>query len=129
MAKTEMARQLEVDKWYTRPIFTVTDMPRALQHYCGRLGFMQDWKHDENGRTIVTQVNKGECELILEEKSDQARVTAATRVYISLEPEEMQRLEQVVRDKNIPVEHVFWGYDLLQIADPDNNLLLVSAAC
>ena len=126
MVQTKTVEHSNHDKWYSRPILAVADMPRSLQHYCELLGFTQAWQHDEGGRTIVTQVDKGECELILAENLDQV---GASRVYVALEAAEMQQLEQRVRDKNIPVEHVFWGYDLLRICDPDGNQILVSADC
>lgn len=64
-------------EWYARPVFSVSSVEGALKHYCELLGFEQGWKYEEQGHIIVTQVNKGDFEVILTSNLDrvgQARV-------------------------------------------------------
>jgi len=106
------------DKWYTRPIFSVADIEKSLNHYCELLDFTQSWAYEEDGRTIVTQVNRGDFELILTENLD--RVGKA-RVFISLEDWELENLQQQIEAKEISFEQMFWGYPTIKVADPDGN--------
>ena len=36
--------------WYARPVLAVRDAPKALQFYASKLGFTEDWRHEEDGR-------------------------------------------------------------------------------
>ena len=99
---------IEKEKWYSRPIFSVSD-------------FEQTWKYEEKGQTIVTQVDKGEFELIL--AANLGRVGQA-RVFISLNTTELEKLERRIKEKKIAVERVHWGYPAIQVRDPDGNELL-----
>jgi len=111
------------EKWYARAVFSVADIGISLGYYCDLLDFEQTWEHEENGRTTVTQVNKGEFEIILTENLD--RVGQA-RVFIALESAELQNLQQAISKKRIPSQPMHWGYQLIRLRDPDGNELLVS---
>jgi uncharacterized glyoxalase superfamily protein PhnB len=111
------------EKWYARAVFSVVDIGKSLGYYCDLLGFEQTWKHEENGRITVTQVNKGEFEIILSEELD--RVGQA-RVFIALEAAELENLQQAILKNRIPSEPIHWGYQLIRLRDPDGNELLVS---
>jgi len=108
-------------QWYARPIFSVTDIQASLQHYCKLLGFEQSWTYKENDRTIVTQVNKGDFEIILTENLD--RVGSA-RAFVSLMPAELEQLQNDISARQIPTERTHWGYPIIKIRDPDGNELL-----
>lgn len=73
---------IEKEIWCTRAISTASEIQKTLHHFCDLLGFEQAWKYKEKGRTIVTQVNKGEFGLILAANLD--RVEEAS-VFISIE--------------------------------------------
>jgi len=111
------------EKWYARAVFSVADVGESLGYYRDLLGFEQSWKHEENGRTTVTQVNKGEFEIILTEDLD--RVGQA-RVFIALDATELEKLQQAISTRQIPSEPIHWGYRLIRLRDPDGNELLVS---
>ena len=112
----------QTEKWYTRPVFSVSEIKRSLGFYCGQLGFSQGWDYQENDETIVTQVNKGEFELILTTNLDRVGMS---RVFVSLEAKELEALENRIKQQNIPFERGFWGYPVIILNDPDGNELLV----
>ena len=109
-------------KWYARPVFSVSSLEKALQHYCDLLGFEQTWKYEEGTKTIVTQVCRGEFELILAGNLDRV---GAGRVFISLTGTEMDALNNDIAEKNIAVEHIHWGYSAIRIRDPDGNEMIL----
>ena len=111
----------EPEKWYTRSVFSVKDMQRTLQYYCDLLGFEQSWKYDEEGRTIVTQVEKGEFELIVTENLD--RIGQA-RVFVSLTKSELNQFEKTINNNEVHHDRIYWGYPCIRIQDPDGNELL-----
>lgn len=112
---------LEEDKWYTRPIFSVSNIEQSLYHYCKLLGFEQAWKYEENQLTLVTQVNRGEFELILAGNLDRI---GAGRVFVSLCEGEMKKLVSEIKENNISTEHIHWGYPSIRIQDPDGNEMI-----
>src|SRR5688572_28438791 len=68
----QAAANQTVHRWYTRPVFFVADVNRALHFYVDTLGFEKAWHKD-----TICQVNHGECEIILCEDStrrDKARL-------------------------------------------------------
>lgn len=109
------------EKWYTRPVFAVTSIEKALQHYCDLLGFKQSWKYEEGESTIVTQVNRGEFELILTSNLDRV---GAGRVFVSLNSEEMTTLKKEIAANRIAVEHIHWGYPAIRMRDQDGNEMI-----
>src|SRR5206468_554061 len=60
----QTARSQPVHRWYTRPVFFVADVNRAVRFYVDRLGFEKAW-HSGDGAGKVCQVGHGECEIIL----------------------------------------------------------------
>lgn len=93
----------EAETWYTRPIFSISDMQRPLLHYCDLLEFEQSWKYEEREQTIVTQVNKGELELILAANIDRV---GESRVFVSLNPAELKKLEKLIQNKRIATDRI-----------------------
>jgi len=110
------------DKWYTRTVFSVTSIEESLAHYCNKLGFVQSWKHEENGVCIVTQIARGELEIILAANLDQI---GSGRIFISLDEDEMQRFQSEIDNQEIAIEHIHWGYPSMQIQDPDGNKMIL----
>jgi hypothetical protein len=88
--------------WYTRPVLFVADVNRALRFYVDMLGFWKKW-HEGDGAGTVCQVNRGECEIILAELAD---------------------LRRELVERSVPSKETWWGYDSIQIDDPDGNELL-----
>ena len=107
--------------WYMRPVFFVSDIQRAIDFYVGTLGFTKKW-HEADGKGTVCQVDRGGCEIIL---SQDAKVQGGGRLFLELSKAGVDQLLKEVNDKSIPTEKMWWGYDVLQIKDPDGNDLLV----
>jgi catechol 2,3-dioxygenase-like lactoylglutathione lyase family enzyme len=109
-----------VHRWYTRPVLFVADVNRALHFYIDMLGFEKSW-HADDGAGKVCQVNHGECEIIL---CEDARRNDKARLFIELTAEGLAALRREVVERSVPSKESWWGYDVLQIDDPDGNELL-----
>ena len=60
--------------WHTRPVLAVRDATTALSFHSKKLGFEEDWRHEEQGRLEIVLVSRAGCELILSEQwPDEAR--------------------------------------------------------
>ena len=103
-------------KWYARPVFFVADVDRALRFYVDLLGFVEHWRAG-----TVCQVDRGDCEIILCE--DPARSDRA-RLFIELNVDGLAELRREIAQRSVPWKEAWWGYDSIQIDDPDGNELL-----
>ena len=106
-------------RWYARPVFFVADVHRALRFYVDTLGFEKAW-HEGDGTGTVCQVNRDECEIILcqdAERHDRARL------FIELTAAGLSDLRRELVDRGVPTRETWWGYDTIQIDDPDGNEL------
>jgi catechol 2,3-dioxygenase-like lactoylglutathione lyase family enzyme len=114
-----MARDQTAYRWYTRPVFFVADINRAAHFYTDILGFEKAW-HSKDGLGSVCQVNHGECEIILCE--DVARRDRG-RLFIELTSQGLAELRREFVERSVPSKETWWGYDVLQVDDPDGNEL------
>jgi catechol 2,3-dioxygenase-like lactoylglutathione lyase family enzyme len=118
----EQPNKVSIDHiWYSRPVFFVSNLQGAIEFYVGNLGFEKKW-HEADGKGTVCQVGRGGCEIILCE--DGTRNTRS-RVFLELSRAGVDQLLREVADRSIPAKKSWWGYDVLQIEDPDGNELLV----
>ena len=108
-----------IHRWYTRPVFFVADVNRAARFYVEMLGFEKEW-HSDDGAGTVCQVNHGECEIILCE--DPARPDRG-RLFIELTSEALADLRREFAERSVTAKETRWGYDTLQVDDPDGNQL------
>jgi catechol 2,3-dioxygenase-like lactoylglutathione lyase family enzyme len=113
------SRSQVIHRWYTRPVFFVTDVNRAARFYVEMLGFEKGW-HGGDGAGTVCQVNHGECEIILCE--DAARRDRG-RLFIELTSEGLADLRREFAERSVPTKETWWGYETLQVDDPDGNEL------
>ena len=113
-----MTRQT-IHRWYARPVLFVADVNRALRFYVDMLAFEKSW-HEGDGAGTVCQVNRGECEIILCE--DATRRDKA-RLFIELTADGVAELRRELVERSVPSKETWWGYDTLQIDDPDGNEL------
>jgi len=107
-------------RWYTRPVFFVADVNRALQFYIEILGFEKRW-HEGDGVGKVCQVIRGECEIIL---CEDATRRDRGRLFVELTPNGLTDLRRELIERSVPSRISWWGYDVLQVDDPDGNELL-----
>ncbi len=98
----------------------VTDINRAAIFYIDMLGFEKRWPEGDGAGTVC-QVDRGECEIIL---CQDATRSDRGRLFISLTPEALAELRQEIAERSVPSKQSWWGYDILQIDDPDDNELL-----
>ena len=113
------ARTQSAHRWYTRPVFFVADVNRAARFYVDTLGFEKGW-HSDDGKGNVCQVNHGECEIILCE--DAARRDRG-RLFIELTSDALEDLRREFAERSVPIKETWWGYDTIQVDDPDGNEL------
>jgi catechol 2,3-dioxygenase-like lactoylglutathione lyase family enzyme len=109
-----------VQRWYARPVLFVADLHRAIQFYVDRLGFQKRW-HEGDGAGTVCQVDRGECEIILCE--DATRRDKA-RLFVELTKDGLAELRRELAERSVPSKTAWWGYDVIQVDDPDGNELL-----
>lgn len=107
--------------WYMRPVFFVSDVRRAIEFYVGKLGFEKKW-HEADGTGTVCQVDRGGCEVILCERADRGD---RGRLFLELSQEAVDQLLEEVAERGVQTRKTWWGYDVLEIRDPDGNELLV----
>ena len=106
-------------RWYVRPVLFVSDVTRALRFYTEMLGFEKRW-HSDDGAGTVCQVDRGECEIIL---CEDATRDDKGRLFIELTTEGLAELRRELADRGVPTRQTWWGYDTLQVDDPDGNEL------
>ena len=109
-----------VHRWYTRPVLFVADVNRALHFYIDMLGFEKHW-HSDDGTGTVCQVNRSDCEIIL--CQDATRPDKA-RLFVELTAEGLAAFRRELAERSVPSRNSWWGYDVIQIHDPDGNELL-----
>lgn len=107
-------------KWYARPVFFVADVNRALRFYLDVLGFEKAW-HSDDGNGTVCQVNGAKCEITICETPDRRD---RGRLFVSLTQDGIAELRCEIIERSIPSRKSWWGYDVIQIDDPDGNELL-----
>jgi catechol 2,3-dioxygenase-like lactoylglutathione lyase family enzyme len=110
--------------WYARPVLFVADLPRALHFYITMLGFEKRW-HEGDGAGAVSQVNRSECEIIL---CHSATRSDKSRLFIELTQTGLAELQREIVERSVPSKTAWWGYDVIQIDDPDGNELLFPTA-
>jgi len=106
-------------RWYARPVFFVADVNRAADFYIDMLGFKKKW-HEGDGAGTVCQVDRGECEVIL--CQDDAR-RDKSRLFVSLTGEGLEDLRRELAARSVPIKERWWGYDTIEVDDPDGNEL------
>lgn len=118
---TEQAVRVQTEhRWYTRPVFFVADVNRAIRFYVDVLGFEKSW-HSDEGAGTVCQVNHGECEIIL---CEDATRRDKGRLFIELTAHALADLQREFAERAVPARKTWWGYDAIQVDDPDGNELL-----
>ena len=104
-----------------RPVFFVSDIQNSVRFYVDKLGFIKKW-HEADGKGTVCQVDRGGCEIIL---CQDATHKSQSRIFLELSRDGVDQLFRDVDERSIPTKKVWWGYEVLQINDPDGNEILV----
>jgi catechol 2,3-dioxygenase-like lactoylglutathione lyase family enzyme len=113
--------------WFARPVLPVINVEASLRFYVDRLGFTSPWRHEEDGKARVAQVERQGCALILADTWPEK--VGKGLVFISLNHEAeaqvagLDALRAELEAKGVAVREGSWGYRLLVIDDPDGNQL------
>jgi len=100
-------------------VFFVADVNRAARFFIDMLGFKKKW-HSGDGAGRVCQVDHGECEIILCE--DDTRKDKS-RLFVELTQEGLEDLRRELAARAVPIKERWWGYDTIEVDDPDGNEL------
>jgi catechol 2,3-dioxygenase-like lactoylglutathione lyase family enzyme len=114
--------------WFARAVLHVTDVAASMRFYVDRLGFTSLWHHDEHGTTIVAQVERDGCALILSSQWPDKVGKGLVFISLDVEPREAQvaaldALRAELEAKGVAVKDDSWGYRVLVVDDPDGNQL------
>jgi catechol 2,3-dioxygenase-like lactoylglutathione lyase family enzyme len=114
-------------EWFARPVLDVTDVEASLRFYVERLGFTSPWRHDEDGRARVAQVDRLGCAIILADTWPEKIGKGLIFISLNVEPETqiaaLDALRAELEAKGVSVKEGSWGYRLLVVDDPDGNQL------
>ena len=116
--------------WFARPVLHVTDVEASLHFYVDRLGFTSPWRHNEDGRADVAQVDRQGCALILANSWPEKIGKGLMFISLNVEPASRENavaaldaLRAELEAKGVLVKQGSWGYRLLVVDDPDGNQL------
>jgi catechol 2,3-dioxygenase-like lactoylglutathione lyase family enzyme len=107
--------------WYSRPVFFVESVERSIAFYTEKLGFAKGWCYEEEGKILVGQVDREDCEIIL--NCQQPEKIGRGRIFISIDIEPLRALRAEFEGQGAPIREGWWGYDTMIIQDPDGNEL------
>jgi catechol 2,3-dioxygenase-like lactoylglutathione lyase family enzyme len=111
-----------VSGWYARSIFDVADVERSVDFYVRSLGFSEAWRHADDERLLVAQVDRDGCELIL--SCQWPDRNGHGLIFISLDSDTLAAARAEFERAGVAVKDGQWGYKLMVIEDPDGNQLL-----
>ncbi len=116
--------------WFARPVLHVSDVEASLRFYVDRLGFTVAWRHEEDGRAFVAQVDRGSCALIFSDQWPGKIGKGLMFISLNVEPATheaevaaLDALRAEFEGRGAPVKDGRWGYRLLVVEDPDGNQL------
>jgi hypothetical protein len=72
--------------WFARPVLHVKDVEASLDFYINLLNFTTPWRHNEDGRARVAQVDRQGCALILADKWPEKIGKALMFISLNVEP-------------------------------------------
>ncbi len=107
--------------WYSRPVFFVQSVERSIAFYTEKLGFTEADRYEEEGKILVGQVNREDCEILL--NCQQPEKNGRGRMFLSLEIGALRTLRAEFENRGAPISDGWWGYDTMIIEDPDGNEL------
>jgi catechol 2,3-dioxygenase-like lactoylglutathione lyase family enzyme len=101
--------------WFARPVLHVNDVEASLRFYVNRLGFTSPWRHDEDGRAHVAQVDRQGCGLILADTWPEKIGKGLMFISLNVEPETreaviaaLDALRVELEAKGVPVKEGSW---------------------
>ena len=110
-----------MSEWFARAVLFVADVDRSVDFYARQLGFNRGWRHEENGKAQVAQVDRQGCELIL--SSQWPDKVGSALIFVSLEHEILLALRAELEGRGVEVKEGHWGYRVMIVRDLDGNEL------
>jgi catechol 2,3-dioxygenase-like lactoylglutathione lyase family enzyme len=107
--------------WYSRPVLFVESVERSIAFYTEKLGFAESSRYEEEGKILVAQVDREDCEILL--NCQQSEKTGRGRIFISIDIEPLRALRTEFENRGAPIRDGWWGYDTMIIEDLDGNEL------
>jgi catechol 2,3-dioxygenase-like lactoylglutathione lyase family enzyme len=107
--------------WYVRAVLHVADVDRSIDFYSRSLGFSEAWRHADDGRLLVAQVDRDGCELILSCQWPDGCGHGLR--FISLDDQAFASARAEFECEGVAVKEGWWGYRLMVVEDPDGNQL------
>lgn len=107
--------------WFSRPVFFVESVARAIDFYTDKLGFKLEARYEEDGVILVGNVTREDCALLL--NCQQPEKTGKGRIFISLDLDPLRRLRRELEGRGAPIRDGWWGYDTMIVEDLDGNEL------
>ena len=113
--------------WFARPVLHVKDVEASVGFYVDQLGFTSPWRHNEDGKADVAEVDRQGCALILADSWPEKIGKGLIFISLNAEPAAqvgaLDALRAELEAKGAPVKEGSWGYRLLVVDDPDGNQL------
>jgi catechol 2,3-dioxygenase-like lactoylglutathione lyase family enzyme len=94
---------------------------RSLRFYVDKLGFTETWRHSDEDQTLVAQVDRSSCELIL--SSQWPDKNGSGLIFVSLDRQVLVAARAEFESRGVAVKEGWWGYKLMIVDDPDGNQL------
>ena len=108
----------------------VSSVEASLRFYVEQLGFTVAWRHEEDGRARVAQVDRRGCALIFSDQWPEKVGKGLMFISLNVEPEAreavvaaLDALRTEFEARGAPVKDGHWGYRLLVVEDLDGNQL------
>jgi catechol 2,3-dioxygenase-like lactoylglutathione lyase family enzyme len=102
--------------WFARPVLHVKDVDASLRFYVNRLGFTSPWRHNEDDRADVAQVDRQGCALILADSWPEKIGKGLMFISLNVEPETreaaiaaLDALREELEAKAVPVKEGWWA--------------------
>ncbi len=119
--------------WFARPVLHVTDVVASVRFYVERLGFTNPWRHEDGGQTLVAEVDRQGCALILSNQWPEKVGKGLTYISFNIEPETREAyldalaaIRAEFEANGVPVKDGRWGGRILVVDDLDGNQLYFS---
>jgi catechol 2,3-dioxygenase-like lactoylglutathione lyase family enzyme len=106
------------------PMLPVKNLSRAVEFYCGKLGFQLEKRRDDWGWAML---RLDEARLMLDQSINKHPGQPRDAV-VYLYPDDITAYHQLVRDKGLELPELdttFYGLTEFRIDDPDGNRLWV----
>ena len=107
--------------WYSRPVFFVESVERALAFDTAQLGFIEDARHEDGGRVLVANIARDDCAILL--NCQQPEKTGRGRLFVSMDLAPLEDLRREFEARGVAITDGWWGYDTMIVTDPDGNEL------